>query len=107
MKHPSIGRHSGVNFYHGFGGAKPSSLTRTQYGVQPKSLHYTMDGFGRDTYIGFDQGGLMRSYEAARAPHRGLFEEKRRVDLNEKSLARIPSKHVKYLQNGSGRDGYI
>mmetsp|Transcript_16093 Transcript_16093/g.27180 ORF Transcript_16093/g.27180 Transcript_16093/m.27180 type:complete len:134 (-) Transcript_16093:640-1041(-) len=71
------------------------------------SVHYMPDGQGRDTYIGLDQGGLMFNYQPDMQAKRGTFCEKRKFDLTDRSLCHIPSKHVSYVSNGSGRDSYI
>ena len=37
----------------------------------------------------------------------GTFMEKKKTDLQEKSLCHIGSKHVGYFANGTGRGSYI
>jgi len=68
MRHPVVPKHSGVNYYHQFGGRPQSYLSKQRYGIVPMSNHYTFDGQGRDTYIGTDNGGFSCPYQADLAP---------------------------------------
>ena len=71
------------------------------------SSHYKPDGIGRDGYINYDNGGLYLSYNADLQPQWGTFMEKKKSDMLDKSLCHIPTKHVAYSSNGTGRDSYI
>jgi len=66
---------------------------------------YTVDGRGRDTYISLDNGGLFAKYSPDMQLTSGAFNTRQKS--NERSLCRIPSKHVGYYSNGQGRDSYI
>ena len=44
MRHGSIPKHSGINFYAGFGGSSPSHLTKQAYGIVPMASHYKANG---------------------------------------------------------------
>lgn len=92
MRHGSIPKHSGINYYHGFGGSSPSSITKQTYGIVPLASHYKHDGQGRDTYIGVDNGGMYIPTTAELQPKWGAFAEKRKMELYEKSLCQIGSK---------------
>ena len=91
MRHGSIPSHSGINFYAGFGGSSPSHLTKQAYGIVPMASHYKANGQGRDTYIGFDNGGLYQPYQPDLAPKWGAFNEKKKNE-NDGSLCSIPTK---------------
>ncbi len=69
--------------------------------------HYAVDGNGRDGYINVDNGGFSCPYSPDLAPQWGTFSEKKKHALIDKSLCQIPSTHVSYNANGSGRDSYI
>ena len=64
MRHGSVPKHNAINFYSGFGGNSPSHITKQSYGIVPLASHYKPDGYGRDTYIGMDNGGLYKEYNA-------------------------------------------
>ena len=70
----------------------------------PFATHYKVDGQGRDSYINIDNGGLQARYQPAMNVVGGNISNKK---FEERSLCNIPSKHVGYFSNGTGRDGYI
>lgn len=55
-------------------------MTKQNYGILPMSSHYKVDGMGRDTYIGMDNGGLYNPFEADMQPKWGAFREKKKID---------------------------
>ena len=107
MKFGAVPKHGAATYYNGFGGSRPTSQTKTGYGILPLASHYKTDGQGRDSYISMDNGGLFFGYEAELQPQWGAFREKKKVDQAEKSLCAIPTKHQQYYSNGTGRDSYI
>jgi len=62
---------------------------------------------GRDKYIGINNGGLSCDNGVQCAPLLGAFNEKKKSDFLDHSLAFIPSKAPNYKSNGGGRDSYI
>ena len=68
---------------------------------------YRQDGGGRDTFISFDNGGYYASYQPDTHATTGPIHARRTQEENEKPLCSIPSKHVGYFSNGTGRDSYI
>jgi len=107
MRHQAVPKPCGTNYYHQFGGRPQAYLTKQRYGICPMYNHYTVDGNGRDGYINTDNGGFSYPYSPDLAPQWGTFSEKKKHELNDNSLCNIPSKHVSYTANGSGRDSYI
>jgi hypothetical protein len=105
MNHQAVPRHSAVNYYNSFGGGNRDFISRNAYPIMPHSTHYNVDGTGRDRYIHINNGGLGASYKPAKAPQHGNFFQF--GNHEERSLCRIPSKSIGYVNNGTGRDVYI
>ena len=69
-----------------------------------KARIYNTDGTGRDTYIGFNNGGNTRMYEPSQAQKGGKFPSHvpgMRVGGGS------PGKKIHYHVDGTGRDSYI
>ena len=47
----------------------------------PSMSRYAVDGFGRDNYISFDNGGLQMPFAAELQATHGTFMEKKKTDL--------------------------
>ena len=77
------------------------------YGIVPGGTSYATDGYGRDKYIGINNGGLSCENGVSLNPLLGTFMEKKKSDFKDHSLAHIPSKNPNYKSNGGGRDSYI
>jgi hypothetical protein len=73
MKHPSVPKHSSINFYNNFGGANKGFVSRNNYTVMPFSTTYAIDGQGRDRYIDHNDGGLKSSCLPEMKPLSGNF----------------------------------
>ena len=71
---------------------------RTFHAKQP---HYTTDGFGRDSYITHNNGGLFN--RQCRQANRGTTSLSPHSPTMRTPNIRIPN----YQPNGSGRDSYI
>ena len=72
---------------------------------------YNTDGTGRDTYVGFNSGGFVTSYQPAAAQTSGTFG-KTMSKISPQHIARgggqgSPGKTIHYHVNGTGRDSYI
>ena len=65
---------------------------------------YEVNGTGRDTYIGNNNGGLYREFRPASAMSQGTFKIASRPEFN---LCGFDAKKVGYHTNGTGRDSYI
>lgn len=77
-----------------------NSLRRT---FDPKYTHYSVDGYGRDTYINSNNGGLMNT-----KPKNQPFKENTKGKLAFFAPApRSESWGLTYHSDGSGRDYYI
>jgi len=63
-----------------------------------------VNGTGRDTYIGNNNGGLYREFRPASAMSLGAIHVHRKSENN---LCGIEAKKVGYHNNGTGRDSYI
>ena len=107
MRHQAIPTHSGVTYNKQFGGSPTAYQTRNTNSIMPSMPGYKVDGAGRDTFISFDNGGYYASYSPEIYVRDGPIHAKRTIEDYEKSLCKIPSKHVAYFSNGTGRDGYI
>ena len=72
--------------------------------ILPKTLYYTSDGTGRDSYIGINSGGLCTNNEGTSAGGRKeiFFGEMKKTYQNP-----FTPKIVHYHSDGSGRDKYI
>jgi len=60
------------NYYKQFGGTSASFLTKQTIGMAKPSV-YAPDGFGRDTYIEGNNGGLFKQQRPASAMTMGSF----------------------------------
>jgi len=58
----------------------------------PGGTSYANDGMGRDKYIGINNGGLSCDNGVQCAPLLGAFNEKKKSDFLDHSLAHIPSR---------------
>ena len=72
---------------------------------------YNTDGTGRDTYVGFNNGGFSVPNQPASAWKGGTFGASQHK-INPQHLARggglgSPGKTIHYHVNGTGRDSYI
>ena len=65
---------------------------------------YAVDGSGRDSYIGGNNGGLYRQFRPASAMNIGSFSEKKRTHSN---IPNMGMKRQVYHNNGTGRDSYV
>lgn len=72
--------------------------------ILPKTLYYTFDGTGRDSYIGINSGGLCANTEGKCA---GGRREMVFRDLKKNYQNPFTPKVVHYHSDGSGRDKYI
>ncbi|CAI2373876.1 unnamed protein product [Moneuplotes crassus] len=79
-----------------------SDYTKTQIGMS-KPVYYERDGFGRDSYISINNGGLNRPMENG-IYNFGSFSSKHTQSMY---APRIECKRVRYKSNGLGRDSYI
>lgn len=71
-----------------------------------KTRVYNTNGTGRDTYIGFDNGGNTLMYEPAKAWRQGpLTHGQGNFYFPKQTSAAI--KNVHYHSDGTGRDSYI
>ena len=91
------------DYNRSFGGTAADFLTKQAMGPARPSV-YPADGFGRDTYIGGDNGGLYVESRPASVAIPGSFRTVRQSNFN---LANLGTKRTNYNYNGSGRDGYI
>jgi hypothetical protein len=92
------------NLIKDFGGARQDWLSKSAICVNRPST-YHVDGTGRDTYIGKNNGGLYAKFSPAPAPTMGTFDCGR-VGYNVQR-PRVESKHSNYHSIGCGRDSYI
>ena len=91
------------DYYKAFGGTQPHFLTKQQFGMA-RPLNYHIDGTGRDSYIGNNNGGLYVPHAAASALTGGAFRTFKRPSSG------VPNLGVKrqfYHCNGTGRDNYV
>ena len=67
-----------------------------------KTNMYVTNGSGRDTYVGYNNGGNTASSSMVKAVKKNMF-------FNHKGYVRddSPGKKPLYKQDGSGRDSYI
>ena len=65
---------------------------------------YAPDGFGRDTYIETNNGGLYKPQRPASAMTVGTFRFVKQPEFN---LCDLGTKRGNYHYNGTGRDSYI
>ena len=77
------------------------SLERT---FAPKKPHYHSDGFGRDSYIVSNNGGLSIQ-KLVRPVDGGLFLQGAHREIT--NSPKKESNILKYHCDGTGRDGYI
>lgn len=63
MKHPSVPKHSSINYNRNFGGSRNDWVSKNNYTVMPFCTTYGVDGHGRDRYIDVNDGGLKSSYQ--------------------------------------------
>ena len=61
-----------LDYRKAFGGSRASFLSKQDIGMARPS-RYAHDGFGRDTYIGDDNGGLYRMHRPASCMTIGTF----------------------------------
>lgn len=81
----------------------PSQMNRQAYSsVTPKTLYYHSNGSGRDVYITYDNGGSF--FPNGAVPRSSSM---RNLALRPKSAGSISAKSLRYVPDGSGRDGYI
>ena len=73
------------------------------YKMNPKVSMYQTDGFGRDSYIKFSNGGFRKSWSNL---YHNDYCSKMSLTDNLKSCSIIPKFPI-YRSNGSGRDMYI
>jgi hypothetical protein len=74
--------------------------------IAGKTRIYNTDGTGRDTYIGFNNGGNTKQYEPAKAWRQGhLSQTAYNVGFPKQQSA--ATKNVHYHSDGTGRDSYI
>ena len=76
----------------------------TSHRILPKTLYYTSDGTGRDSYIGFNSGGLCANVEGTSA---GGRREMFFGDMKRNYQNHFNPKIIHYHSDGSGRDKYI
>ena len=93
-----------VPFANKFQGEHTHAVSRTQVKPNAFRVHYFADGTGRDTFVGMDNGGFMKSYKPAAATPVTSFVQKRRYDFPSPV---IHSRAVQYHSDGTGRDSYI
>ena len=78
----------------------PNNLYRS---FNPKFTHYSSDGFGRDSYIHYNNGGLI--HDGAKLnliSHRVLVPNKRTFYANKPETPTF-----RYYSDGTGRDSYV
>ena len=80
-------------------------LSKSMYGV-PFTTNYQVNGTGRDSYIGIDNGGFYVRSDPSKAADSGMFGGTG-PKFFQTYNARAPTKYVGYKSNGSGRDTYI
>lgn len=69
-----------------------------------KSTFYRQDGTGRDAYISVDNGGLFSPSKTLSEFPVGSFI---RRSSSKAVIPMTPTKFMRYVSNGTGRDGYI
>jgi hypothetical protein len=62
MRHSSVPKNSGLNYYNSFGGGNRDFITKNTYANMPHTSSYAVDGHGRDQYIRTNNGGLCSAY---------------------------------------------
>jgi len=72
--------------------------------ITAKTVYYSPDGYGRDTYIQYNNGGLTVANTSKSNFDRGSFPFRREYKLPNTT---IDSKTLLYHSDGSGRDSYI
>jgi hypothetical protein len=70
--------------------------------ITSKYTHYLPDGFGRDSYIKCNNGGLLKNTQVG--IKKETFNTPRHIHMY--SLKKEASA-VKYRSDGSGRDSYV
>lgn len=71
-----------------------------------KARIYNTDGTGRDTYIGFNNGGNTTSYFPTQAATSGAFRSPK-GGAGYRMGGGSPGKKLHYHVDGTGRDSYI
>lgn len=70
--------------------------------IPPKYTHYLPDGYGRDSYINCNNGGLLKNTHIG--VKKEIFNSPRHFHMY--SFKKDASS-VKYRSDGSGRDSYV
>jgi hypothetical protein len=93
--------------FSGFRGPQSNAMGPSNY-IEPKHAPYISNGAGRDSYIIYNNGGLIvpKIYSGCKETNRGFFGTLKKSHsptptLTEKSIC------YNYVLNGSGRDTYI
>ena len=83
-------------------------LSRTGVAQLPYTRQYKTDGTGRDTYIGFDNGGFNIMYTPYKQAELGTFGGgKGKSKFYHRTSSKPTYKIVNYPQDGTGRDTYV
>lgn len=77
------------------------------FAIAGKTRVYNTDGTGRDTYIGFDNGGNTKKYEPVPCPRQGIMSQTCTSFFGYPKQQSAAVKNVHYHSNGTGRDSYI
>ncbi len=80
-----------------------SAINIKNLSMNPKVTNYQNDGYGRDTYIKFPNGGFRHSWNNN---YRTIYYNKKSLTEYIKSV-NINPKFPIYKSNGGGRDSYI
>jgi hypothetical protein len=75
--------------------------------IAGKTRIYNTDGTGRDTYIGFDNGGNTAKYAPAQAWRKGEMSQTAGGGFGFPKQQSTATKNVHYHSDGTGRDSYI
>jgi hypothetical protein len=78
-----------------------ASTSRQRF-FSPKYTQYSADGFGRDTYIGYNNGGFLDKLSKLKA--KDNFET---FSINRHFNTKRNVAPFKYRSDGSGRDNYV
>lgn len=80
----------------------------TVFQIQGKTRVYNIDGTGRDTYIGFNNGGNTLKYEARQQPRAGQMRTTGgNLFFSYPKQRSAAIKNVHYHSDGTGRDSYV
>ncbi len=93
---------------HGAFCSPDNFLSRTGVAQLPYQRQYKTNGTGRDTYIGFDNGGFNVPYTPYKPAEIGTFGGgKGKSKFFNRTSSKPTYKIVNYPQDGTGRDTYV